>query len=341
MIRPTGSDRSVAFTSDTPPRDEVCSRLALGPQPPSIEHGNDHRTDDHVAVDPPPTVETIAAKAKPSNGPSIKAVHGIGAIFGSIAVHGTAAAAMYFMFVPVHSMWFLTQRQGRDSIELAASMATPPPKSDETVTIAPPETTPPKQKSPEPEPLDAEPMAAVAKQELAAAERPSAAFVDIKEAPGLHATISEIRADVESPDTSEALPTEQLKRKSRPTEHALPRDSAVFITPESVASAASAADSGVVIDQPPTIVHSIPPVYPPESKAARETGIVKLRVKIGALGQVEAASVYRTSGFARLDQAALEAIHSYRFSPAGSSGGQAAEFVWPITFRLKEVPARR
>lgn len=324
MIRASGTDRSCAFTSEAPPRDEVVHASTRLPKPTS------------------PGTERVVVTTTRSAGRCGKALHGMGAVVGSLAVHGVAAAAaIYLALVPPE--WMLSQRRGKSSVALAASMVTPPPKSEEPVTVAPPDTTPPTPKSAEPIPPDAEPMSPLEKQSLAVVERPIAAFAELKEdlrqTPD---TISETRAEVETPEASNVLPTEQPKRKSRPVAHALPRDSAVVSNVESVASASSAAATGVDSDHVPALVQSIAPVYSAESRAARESGVVKVRVKIDALGQVVAASIYSSSGYARLDQSALDAVRSYRFAAAdGTTKGRAAEFVCPITFRLNEVPARR
>lgn len=328
MFRAAATDRSTSSLREVLPRGRDSGRVAPG--------------DAVVAI--ATEADNAARIARRRFGRGIGVVHGAGAIVGSIAVHGAAAAAViYFAVVAAPPPWILSQRQGRDSVALAASMAAPPPKSDEPITVAPPDTPPPAQRIEEPEPPDAEQMEAVAKQALAVLERPSADFADIQEAPRRPPTpISETRAEIETPEASEAVPTEQPKRKPRPIAAAMPRDSSTATTVESLASAASMADSGIVTDQPPSLVDEVRPVYPPESKAARETGVVKLRVKVDSRGHVVEASIYRSSGFKRLDQAALDVIYSNRFAPAdGSTSGRAAEFIHPITFRLTQLPARR
>lgn len=330
MLRAVANDPSSPSLREPPFRETDLDRLA-----PLI------RDDFTIATEG----DNAARNTRRCVGRGVSAVHGAGAVLGSFAIHGGAAvaAAIYFSFVVVHPTWVLSQRQGRDSVALVASMAAPPPKTEEPITIVPPESTPPTPNTKEPEPLDAEPMETFAKQAVAVVERPSAAFADIKEEPRQPpAPISETRAEIESPEAGEAVSAVQPKRKPRATNAAMPRDSTATTTLESVAAAASAADSGVVTDQPPPLVDEVRPIYPPESKVARETGIVKLRVKVDSRGNVVEASIYRSSGYRRLDQAALDVIYSNRFAPAdGSPSGRASEFVHPITFRLTEIPARR
>jgi protein TonB len=78
-----------------------------------------------------------------------------------------------------------------------------------------------------------------------------------------------------------------------------------------------------------------PPVYPIESRRRHEQGTVVLRVVISPEGRVKDISVASSSGFERLDKAALEAVRRWRFQPQ-MQGGVAVEAVGklPIPFRL-------
>lgn len=62
------------------------------------------------------------------------------------------------------------------------------------------------------------------------------------------------------------------------------------------------------------------PDYPAESEAAGESGTVMLALRIGADGRVGEARVEESSGFARLDEAALAALRQCRFEPARANG---------------------
>lgn len=78
------------------------------------------------------------------------------------------------------------------------------------------------------------------------------------------------------------------------------------------------------------------PVYPLASKRLRETGEVLVRVEIGADGRARQALVSRSSGHARLDNAALTAVRAARFRPYTENG--VALVVWstvPIQFELE------
>ena len=76
--------------------------------------------------------------------------------------------------------------------------------------------------------------------------------------------------------------------------------------------------------------------YPPASQRLGEAGTVVVRVVVGIDGRVVRASIAQSSGFARLDEAALKrALAKWRFIPALRDGAPVeAEREVPVTFRL-------
>ncbi len=58
-----------------------------------------------------------------------------------------------------------------------------------------------------------------------------------------------------------------------------------------------------------------PPRYPIESRRKREQGTVVLSLIVGVDGRVATIAVARSSGFARLDDAARDAVRGWRWSP--------------------------
>lgn len=81
-----------------------------------------------------------------------------------------------------------------------------------------------------------------------------------------------------------------------------------------------------------------PPRYPLIARRNGEQGTVTLKVLVTREGLPANISVDTTSGSANLDQAAVEAVKSWRFAPA-RQGAQAVE-AWvlvPIVFRLEGV----
>lgn len=78
------------------------------------------------------------------------------------------------------------------------------------------------------------------------------------------------------------------------------------------------------------------PAYPALSRRLNETGVVLLRVELSESGQVAAASVSQSSGFARLDNAALGAVRNWRCAPATRNGQPVrAVALQPFNFVLQ------
>lgn len=83
-------------------------------------------------------------------------------------------------------------------------------------------------------------------------------------------------------------------------------------------------------------LHNPKPVYPALSRRNGEEGKVLLRVRVSAQGAALELELKQSSGFARLDAAAREAVGRWRFVPA-KRGDEAIEswVVVPITFALE------
>ncbi len=79
----------------------------------------------------------------------------------------------------------------------------------------------------------------------------------------------------------------------------------------------------------------VEPTYPPAARRAGEEGTVRLRILVDERGTPRDIQIAQGSGFARLDQAAIDAVRKWRFV-AASSGTQtiAAWTQVAITFRL-------
>ena len=78
------------------------------------------------------------------------------------------------------------------------------------------------------------------------------------------------------------------------------------------------------------------PAYPPISRRMNEQGKTIVRVLIGADGAAQKAEISKSSGFSRLDEAAVATVMRWRFVP-GKRGG-VAETMWfnvPINWVLE------
>lgn len=83
-------------------------------------------------------------------------------------------------------------------------------------------------------------------------------------------------------------------------------------------------------------LHNPKPVYPALSRRLSEEGKVLLKVRVSAQGTALEVAVSKSSGFARLDTAATEAVTRWRFVPA-RRGDEAVDssVIVPITFALE------
>jgi protein TonB len=79
-----------------------------------------------------------------------------------------------------------------------------------------------------------------------------------------------------------------------------------------------------------------PPSYPALSRRLGEEGRVVLRVYIETNGSAAKAEVYTSSGYTRLDQAALEAVLRWRYVPGKRNGvPEAMWYLVPVEFKLR------
>jgi protein TonB len=108
--------------------------------------------------------------------------------------------------------------------------------------------------------------------------------------------------------------------------------------PVAVAAAPAAPAAPARVEQPSSdaaYLNNPSPVYPAVSRRMGEQGKVLVRVLIGADGVPQKADIATSSGFARLDQSALEYVMKCRYVP-GKVGGvaQAMTHIAPVNFVL-------
>ena len=103
----------------------------------------------------------------------------------------------------------------------------------------------------------------------------------------------------------------------------------------SSATEASSAAKGAVQAEPDDL-NNEPPEYPEESRAAREQGVVILRVGVTSAGYPATVSILKSSGYFRLDQAAKHAVLHWKFHPAMTAGIPiSSEADVPVHFKLQ------
>jgi protein TonB len=107
--------------------------------------------------------------------------------------------------------------------------------------------------------------------------------------------------------------------------------------PQPVAAAPAPAPVAVVAARfDADYLHNPKPVYPALSRRMNEEGRVLLKVRVSAQGAALDVTVSKTSGFPRLDAAAVDAVTRWRFVPA-RRGDEAVDssVVVPITFAFE------
>lgn len=79
-----------------------------------------------------------------------------------------------------------------------------------------------------------------------------------------------------------------------------------------------------------------PPVYPPASVEFEEQGEAIIRALLDRAGNPREVRVWRSSGFSRLDRAAVTAVGGWRFQPAIQNGQPIEAWVQvPVRFNLR------
>jgi len=87
----------------------------------------------------------------------------------------------------------------------------------------------------------------------------------------------------------------------------------------------------------PVLIRYISPEYPTEAKKNHLEGRVSLKLTISVEGKVSDAEVVGSSGYAILDEAAMNTVRKWRFIPAREDDGQtiASTVVMRIAFILR------
>ena len=113
--------------------------------------------------------------------------------------------------------------------------------------------------------------------------------------------------------------------------------------PVAAATPASAAPAAPPPPAPRTVAitsveYLTPPVlnYPLASRRLREQGRVDVRLLVDVRGQPQQAQVVRSSGYERLDEAALATVRATRFKPYTENGvAQPFRVVMPLVFEME------
>lgn len=128
---------------------------------------------------------------------------------------------------------------------------------------------------------------------------------------------------------------QQPPTASTPVVAAAPAPAADPAPPAAVAATPVAAAPLVAARYNAAYLNNPEPKYPPLSRRLGEEGKVLLKVRVGADGLPLTIDLEKSSNFARLDEAARQAVAAWRFVPA-RRGDEAVEasVIVPIVFRL-------
>jgi periplasmic protein TonB len=78
------------------------------------------------------------------------------------------------------------------------------------------------------------------------------------------------------------------------------------------------------------------PDYPSGSRIRSEEGVVIVRITVTPYGTIGDVQLEKSSGYARLDEAALKAVRAWRFAPARrGSEAIASSVLVPVKFEIK------
>ncbi|MDE0945465.1 MAG: TonB family protein [Sphingobium sp.] len=122
---------------------------------------------------------------------------------------------------------------------------------------------------------------------------------------------------VPPPIVQTPVPTPTVQTAPEPVPVSVPAPT-MAVTPGPVAAIAAPPASPSIVqggDLGTQMVAGKPPRYPIESRRKREQGTVVLTLTLGLDGAVDSIAISQSSGFARLDKAARDAVKGWRWNP--------------------------
>jgi protein TonB len=134
------------------------------------------------------------------------------------------------------------------------------------------------------------------------------------------------------PEIDQAVPTDQPMPEIQFDEPVVPPAETAVPASENAIAATTA--SGAVAQELKTS-NRVDPTYPSSSRRAGEEGTVRLKVLVDEKGRPRDVAVATSSGFPRLDEAAMQAVRKWRLVAA--TDGTNPISAWThvaITFRL-------
>lgn len=166
--------------------------------------------------------------------------------------------------------------------------------------------------------------------------------------------VIELITEMAPPPPPPAQPTPEVQpvTKIQPVVVSPPPIVQTPASPPMIATAPEAPPAPVQVVAPPSVASGPPapvtppdfdadqlknpaPKYPLASRRNKEKGTVRIKVLVSPQGAVQEIKIDQTSGFERLDKAALDVVRHWKFLPAKQAGQPVAAWVIvPIPFRL-------
>lgn len=136
------------------------------------------------------------------------------------------------------------------------------------------------------------------------------------------------------PEIEQVMPTEQAPPELQIEEPIAPPSDNAIPASENAIAATAGTDSGAVA-QDLKATSRVEPTYPSASRRAGEEGTVRLKVLVDEKGRPRDVTLANSSGSARLDQAAMDAVRKWRFVAATDGANPISAWTQvAITFRL-------
>lgn len=167
-------------------------------------------------------------------------------------------------------------------------------------------------------------------------------FIELSDG-AIQASASRSQSPIES-----AAPAKSLEKKVLPSAAQSSSDSGDVMAKKSIdpspqvePSMDRVHQSSGAPDQAAQVVKNAKPIYPMSALARRQEGLVYLNVEVLSDGTVGRVGVYRSTGVADLDMAAITAVKKWQFSPAQLKGHGVTQVLRvPVRFSLSQSEAK-
>jgi protein TonB len=142
---------------------------------------------------------------------------------------------------------------------------------------------------------------------------------------------------VKKPKSTPKPKQQEVQKPIQQSKPSLPTETPVTVPVKVAAATAASSLAQVTAARFDANYLSRPATYPPLSVRMNEEGLVVLQVDVSADGRPLDVVLKQSSGFTRLDQAAIKTVAQWQFKPAQQNGRAVASTVdVPLLFTLKK-----